>query len=468
MSTSFLESGVLMPQAGPQEMFASTVADIAIYGGAAGGGKTMALVMEPLRHIQREGFSGTIFRRTYPEIMMPGGLWDTASMVYPALGGVPRLSDCEFIWPQYGSRVKMAHMQHEKDKFAWQSSQLPLIELDELTHFTESQFWYMLSRNRLGRPMGGLRPYVRAACNPAYQSWVERLIAWWIDQETGLAIPERSGVLRWFIRLNGAVHWANSSQELTAKFGPKVMPKSLTFIASNVYDNKLLLEADPGYLANLQALPSFERSQLLEGNWKTAPTAGTRFKRHWFEVKDDAPPMKRVVRYWDRAGTEVSEKNNDPDYTAGVKQGLGEDGYVWILDVRRDRLTPGGVKRMISNTHAEDGPNVELWLEQDPGQAGKAERDDYADDFKKYGVRFHKPTGSKWVRSGPLSAAAENHRVRVLRGPWNKDFFDELEAFRDPDTLMPGETETHDDQVDGASGGFNVLHIEHTPKIRSV
>ncbi len=450
-----LVSGIIKPQEGPQEQFACTSADIAFYGGAAFGGKSVALVLEPTRHIHRPGFGAVLFRRTYPEIFATGGLWETAEMIYPHTGAIARESDASWYWPKTGATVKMAHMQHEKTKFSWMSSQIPLIEWDEVTHFSESMFWYMFSRNRLGRPMGGLRPYIRAACNPDSSSWVATLIEWWIDQDTGFPIPERAGVVRWFVRVNGEMIWADTKAELM----DKGMPKSFTFVPSRIFDNKLGMAADPNYIGNLQALPSFERAQLLDGNWKITPSKGSRFKRHWFEIvePDAVPTFTRSLRYWDRAATEISEKNKDPDRTAGIKLELGDDNKYYITDARREALTPAGVKRLIKNTAEEDGDECEVWLEQDPGQAGVAEREDYATHLAEHGPRFKTPTGSKWVRSGPLSAAAENGKVRIVRGKWNRAFLDELENFQDPDQLAPGEKPGHDDQVDGASGGFNII-----------
>src|SRR5436305_14925946 len=69
---------------------------------------------------------------------------------------------------------------------------------DELTHFTAHQFFYMVSRNR---STCGVRPYIRATCNPDADSWVADFLAWWIDPQTGLPIPERAGVLRYYIRV---------------------------------------------------------------------------------------------------------------------------------------------------------------------------------------------------------------------------------------------------------------------------
>src|SRR5690554_534113 len=71
------------PQAGPQEQFLKSKADIAIYGGAAGGGKTWALLLEPLSHIANPGFGGVIFRRTTVQVRNEGGLWDESARMYP-------------------------------------------------------------------------------------------------------------------------------------------------------------------------------------------------------------------------------------------------------------------------------------------------------------------------------------------------------------------------------------------------
>jgi hypothetical protein len=81
---------IISPQPGPQTAFLQTPADICIYGGAAGGGKTVGLILEPLRHVRRvPGFSAVFFRRTTPQITNPGGLWDESLNFYPRFGGTP-------------------------------------------------------------------------------------------------------------------------------------------------------------------------------------------------------------------------------------------------------------------------------------------------------------------------------------------------------------------------------------------
>jgi hypothetical protein len=174
-----------------QETFLASPADIAIYGGAAGGGKTWSLLLEPLRHMNNKDFGAVIFRRTIPEITNEGALWDEAAKIYPLLDGKPNENEKQYNFPQ-GSRVSFAHMQYEKDKYSWKSAQIPLIEFDQLETFTASQFFYMVSRNR---SMCGVKPYIRASANPE-PGWLADFLDWWIGDD-GYAILERSG---WYAR----------------------------------------------------------------------------------------------------------------------------------------------------------------------------------------------------------------------------------------------------------------------------
>lgn len=441
----------IRPQEGPQTAFLASQADIAIYGGGAGGGKTWALLMEPLRHSGNSDFGAVFFRRTTVQIRNEGGLWDESIKLYPLIGATPRENTLEWFFPS-GASVSMAHLEHEKSVANWQGSQIALLLFDELTHFSEKQFFYMLSRNR---SMSGVRPYVRATCNPDADSWVARFIAWWIDQATGYPIPERAGKLRWFVRIGDAIHWADTPEELAHhtmedEHGNRVPipPKSVTFIPARLTDNKALMAADPGYMANLMALSTVERERLLGGNWKIRAAAGLLFKREWCQVVDAAPAGTKWVRGWDLAATQKTDATPDPDATAGTKIGIAPDGRYVVGHHVKDWQAPHGVRKLIKNTASQDGKDTTISLPQDPGQAGKDQKLSLAQDLTGYNVRFSLETGDKVTRFSPFSAQAEAGNVIVVRGDWNDGWFTALEAFPEG---------KHDDDVDSTSRAFNAI-----------
>lgn len=440
----------IRPQPGPQEAFLATAADIALYGGAAGGGKTYALLLENLRHINNSKFGSVIFRRTSQQIMNEGGLWDESSEIYPLLGGDPKLTPRPSWTFPSGAKVSFAHLQYDKDVHSWQGAQVALICFDELTHFSRKQFFYMFSRNR---STSGVVPYIRATTNPDADSWVAEFIAWWIDQKTGYPIPERSGIIRFFVVIDDKVHWAATREELLEIPGVELRDtKSFTFIASSVYDNKILLEKDPGYLANLKAQSTVERERLLHGNWKVKPAAGLYFKRTQTEVVPAIPG--RVVKWcraWDLAATVPTPDNPSPDATAGVLMGRLEDDRYIVVNAKRVTWAAADVRKLTKQTAETDRAtykSVRIRLPQDPGQAGKEQAQSYVKHLAGHTVKTERVTGDKVTRAEPFSAQWQAGNVLVLAGPWNEEYFAELEAFPDGG---------HDDQVDASSDAFAEL-----------
>lgn len=451
---------IIGPQPGPQTAFLSSRADIVFYGGSAGGGKTVAILLEVCRHLDKPGFGAVIFRRTCPEITNEGGLWDTSEKFLPHAGMKPRQGDME--WTNGKATIKFAHMQHEKNKHAWQGAAIPLICFDELTHFSEGMFFYMLSRNRLTHDIK-VKPYIRATTNPDPDSWVAKFIDWWLD-EAGFPIPERSGVIRYFIRDGNDVIWADRAEDLACK--PGQVPKSFTFISSKLSDNKILMEQDPGYLSNLHALPLIDRVRLLDGNWKMRATQGMLFRKEWFAVVDAHPPLDSVIRFWDRAATEQTPGTPDPDWTVGVKVGRA-GGIYYVLDVVRIRGTPKKVRDTILNTATQDGQDVTVALEEEGGSSGKADVFDLVTMLAGFAVIKSRPQGSKATRAKPASAQAETGNIKIMRGAWNNVFLDELDGFVDEDQVKPPKG-YHDDQVDGFTGSMNLLMRVGPPSARAL
>jgi len=430
-----------------QALFLQSNADITIFGGAAGGGKTWGLLYEPLYHIKNENFGGVIFRRTYPQITVEGGLWDESDRLYPFTGATSTKGSLRWAFPS-GATMVFRSMENEDDCRNFDGSQIPYIGFDQLESFTPKQFWYMLSRNR---STCGIRPYIRASCNPQ-PGWLADLIQWWWDPETGYAIPERSGVVRWFVRIGDGIRWYATRQE-AAKKHPSVPAKSFTFIFSKLEDNQVLMKADPGYLANLMALPLVDRERLLGGNWKIS-VAGNIFKREWWKFVD-APPagIYNWCRYWDLAAT-VPTDGKEPDWTAGAK--LGElNGDIYIADVVHFQGSSLTNERTIKATAELDGPAVAVRMEQEGGASGKSLSGDeghYARNIL-VGYDFSGVPSSKkkLLRWAPLSAAAEKGRVFLVKGRWNQDFVDELEGCKGDDEK--------NDQADAASGALEALRV---------
>lgn len=443
----------IRPQPGPQTDFLQCDADVVFYGGSAGGGKTFGLLLNPLYHVHNPKFGAVTFRRTTKQVKSEGGLWDTAEELYSAIGAKPNQQDLHFTWSN-GSRHTFAHMEHEKNRLDWQGAQIPLIQFDELTHFTWRQFTYMLSRNR---SVSGIKGQIRGTLNPDPDHWARRFIDWWIAED-GYAIPERSGCIRWFVLQADDVIWGDTREELAEKY-PNSTPKSFTFIRSRLEDNRILMDLDPGYLANLQAMPRVERARLLDGNWNVRPTAGMYFRRSDFEIVDASPACEKWVRAWDQASTKKKTESDDPDWTAGLLMGRMRDGRYVIAHVDRFQENPSTVDRRIKNMASSDGKSVTVRLAQDPGQAGKSQVRAQTNMLSGYTVRSKPVTGDKATRAKPLSSQVEAGNVMLVRGDWNEAFLQELENFTGTDS------DGHDDQVDAASDAFDELTSGHAQPV---
>jgi predicted phage terminase large subunit-like protein len=197
----------------------------------------------------------------------------------------------------------------------------------------------------------------------------------------------------------------------------------------------------------LQELDPFTRAQLAQGDW--SEYSGGFFLREWLPICDRPPDdIERKVRAWDFAATEP-KPGRDPDWTAGVLLGRTKAKQYIVLDVKRVRATPLAVQQLVRSTAEADGRGVAVYAEEEGGSSGKVVSDHYARNVLA-GWPFYpiRSTGNKKERAAPLSSMAEAGHVKLLRGPWNGAFLDELASFPQA---------AHDDQVDGASLAFAQL-----------
>lgn len=404
-----------------QKVFLRSYSIEALFGGAAGGGKSSALLMAALQYVEVPGYSAILFRKTYADLALPGALMDRFRSWIANYDEVHWNNNTYIATFPSGARVSFGYLNNTNDYLRYKGSEFQFIGMDEVTEIRESDYRYLFSRLR--RPATGELSKVplrmRAASNPA-PNWVRQ---------------------RFIVE-------ASSSGRI--------------FVPSRLTDNPGI-DVD-SYRQALSELDPIERRRLEMGDW-WATTLGTIFDRTNFVVIDssDVPQVlssARAVRFWDLAATEPSSANPDPDYTVGTLM-LFDQGIGYVLDVRRHRIKNEKVEQLIAQTAYEDGHSVAIRMEQEPGSSGKA----LIDQFARYvvpGYDFQgiRSTGDKLTRSRPFSAAVANGNIRVVRGPWLTDWLDEFSSF--PEAC------DHDDQVDSAVGAFSFLAGLGLPQRRQV
>lgn len=179
---------------------------------------------------------------------------------------------------------------------------------------------------------------------------------------------------------------------------------------------------------------------------RPSPRRGGIFDKTWFPIVPAAPAHAIRVRGWDLAATEASAFSEAAE-TAGIKMSWA-DGVFYIEDVVAAQKSPAGVEAMIKNTASQDGLNVVISIPQDPGQAGKAQVAAFAKLLVGYVMRFSPESGDKVQRALPFAAQAEVGNVRLVKGPWNDSYLEQL-------ALFPGGR--HKDKVDASSRAFAQL-----------
>lgn len=426
------------PNPGPQTRFLGLTCFEALYGGSAGGGKSISLLVDAIRYVGRgygPAYHALLLRRTFPEL--EASLIKESWTLYPRLGAKYNEQKKRWRFPG-GEIVEFGHAQHEKDVHAYQGAELQFVGFDELTSFTQYQYLYLFSRARSSR---GIPCRVRGATNPGGEghAWVFTRFGAWLDPKY-VGWRAGPGEIRYFLRRNGD----DAGEDMVSKGTPKA--RSRTFVPARLEDNPHLFD-DGEYEANLATLDPVTRARLRDGNWLIQPGRGMYFRRDWFEFVDEAPVQASRARYWDRAATEP-KPGKDPDWTVGLKLARTAEGIYYVEDVARMRGNPGEVERFVKATAELDGKALQIALEQEPGASGKSEVASYLRLLQGWNVRAYPKRIDKVVAAGPASAQCNARNMRIVRAPWNDEFIRELEQFPEG---------AHDDQVDGLSGAFTVL-----------
>jgi predicted phage terminase large subunit-like protein len=441
------------PNPGPQSEYVRSAADITIFGGSAGPGKSWGTLFRMGLHAdQYPGYYGVIFRRESTQITGGGGLWEESMKLYPIWNARPRAGGIlDWRWPNR-SMIEMRHLQHAGDEIAHHGKQYAEVAFDELPTFLEQQFWYLFSRLR---STCGFRSKMVATANPDSESWVRKLVDWWIGED-GLARADRANKKRYFVRDGDTLVWGNTRNECRAA-APHVLmePLSMRFIPAKLSDNP---KGDPTYEARLRAMPLVERERLLGGNWNVRRGAGTVFHRDWFETISYLPgEVMQVSRGWDLAATEPHQGNKDPDWTRAVKISRHRSGLFVVQNVKSRRARSHDIDRMILETAHEDGRGVRQCFWQDPGAAGKAEADRIRRLLAGFDVSITPAAENKVTYARAASSQAEGGNMKLIPAPWNEEYRSEHHSFPDG---------AHDDIVDAESRAM--LDLTSNPQMRYV
>lgn len=377
-----------------------------MYGGAAGGGKTDALLDAALQYVDIPGYNALLLRRTYGQLSKADSILARAHEWLRGTDARFSANDHQYVFPA-GATLQFGYLQHFKDVYQYDGPSYQFIGFDELTQFTEDQYRFLFSRLR--RLSGSKVPLrMRSATNPGGVGHL------WVKER--------------FI---------------------KSTAKTRAFVPATLLDNPYLdVESYRGSLAELDPILQKQREF---GDWDVE-REGMVFRREWFRTPIATAPRDCYrFRYWDLAAT-APKPGKDPDYTVGVLLARDRASKFYVEDVRRGRFDPGGVEQLICQTARMDGRAVKVRLEQEGGASGKY----LIDSFKRLLIGFDvegvPSARSKLSRWMPVAAQCQAGNLVLVSGPWNSEFVDEI-------CNLAGRDDVHDDQADALSGAFN-CHVE--------
>lgn len=275
MSLDLLEKWPWTPQEGPQEEAFFSEADVILYGGAAGGGKTALAV----------GLAITAHRETLFIRREATQLTSVVDYMAEVCGGRDGYNGSEKIfklpdWAGDGTKRKVlfGSCPNLGDENRYQGRPRDLLVIDEAANMLEQQVRFLMGWVRTTIP--GQRCRTLLCSNPptsAEGEWLIRMFAAWLDPKH--PNPAKPGELRWYATVNGQEEEFKNGRAKTIN-GERIKPQSRTFIPARITDNKYLM--DTGYMSTLQSLPEPLRSQMLNGDflagrdddeWQVIPSA---------------------------------------------------------------------------------------------------------------------------------------------------------------------------------------------------
>jgi phage terminase large subunit-like protein len=413
-----------------QQEFINLKIQEAFYGGAAGGGKSDALLMAALEYVHVPGYAALILRRTYADLSLPGAIMARAHEWLYATDAKWDDKRKTYTFPS-GATLTFGYLDNELDHLRYQGAEFQFIGFDELTQFPEVQYVYLFSRLR--RLAGSEIPLrMRSASNPG-----------------------------------GIGHeWVRSRFVLDSD-------SDRVFVPATIKDNPHLDQDE--YIASLSNLDPVTLAQLMRGDWDVLPKGG-KFQREFFKVIQEPPPLKRWVRYWDLA-TSLKQK---ADKTASTLLGIRENGNLVVAaHTKWKRSWPetrdgyeddsGNYNKGIVAISQDDMD----WVEALSKQHGLERKATYhvgveavamqlalVQDLQKNNAFLRIPLhaqlakGDKWQRADVAAARGANAGagggIELVAAPWNSEFISLAVAFTGEDDGP------EDDGVDSMTGAVEL------------
>ena len=364
----------------------------------------------------------------------------------------------EYTFPS-GCKISFKALNTSQDLPGYDGTQFTRVIFDEVQNqYGEEAVIYLMSRLR---SRSKLHHQMVFTANPR-DCWLKEWVEYCLDED-GVPRPGTEDRIRWFVRINNKMHWADSREELVNQF-PDSQPLSFRFIPATCEDNPVLLASRPDYIPFLKSLKKADQLRLWKGSWHAKETTESYFDRSWCSVVTEVPPGLEMVRAWDLAASPEpvpGVSSGDPDYSASVLMGRSKSGQYYVLDVYRFRKrTSEVIEEIIRVAHKDGVDDVKVVITKDPGAAGAHFAQYLTRILVEHGIQPKLLVSSghtnKLKRFQPFSTLAQSGNVSILQGPWLKEWAEELEGF------TGAARGYHDDMVDATADSANALMKQST------